>query len=77
MKRLCETKTGYLKIQDQEIQKILKERGLSTQCIQKKNATDCNLMCLAQLCLKINAKMGAINNTVSETNQITRLYKNF
>ena len=76
LKRMCETENGYNEYADGKsihVKKILKERGLSTQCIQGKNAIKCSPMTLAQLLLKVNAKMGGINNAINEDKQrITR-----
>lgn len=77
MKRLCETADGLDTITNVNIKEKLetlglRTGGLRTQCVQRKNAKNCNAMCLAQLCLKINAKMGKVNNIVEETDQIKR-----
>ena len=73
LKRMCETENGYVDAAaDPRVQEILKNRGLSTQCIQNKNAFKCSPMTLAQLLLKVNAKMGGINNSISANNKVTR-----
>ena len=72
MKRICETENGCEEILNPQIKAIVKESGLSTQCIQAKNAQKCNPMTLAQLCLKINAKMGGLNNIIDTSNKFTR-----
>ena len=72
LKRMCETENGFKDATDKRVQLLLKERGLSTQCIQFKNAWKCNPMTLAQLCLKINTKMGGVNNAIGNQNKITR-----
>ena len=72
LKRICETENGSLEIRDNDVQQILKKTGLATQCIQAKNAIKCNNMTLAQICLKINSKMGGANNAIF-SNIITRL----
>lgn len=72
LKRICETENGYTDINDEIVKNIVKESGMSTQCIQAKNAKKCNPMTLAQLCLKINAKMGGLNNAIDTGNKFTR-----
>ena len=72
LKRICETEKGSLEITDDRVRQMLKKTGLPTQCIQAKNAITCNNMTLAQLCLKINSKMGGANNAIL-SNAITRL----
>ncbi|XP_066920100.1 protein argonaute-2-like [Clytia hemisphaerica] len=73
LKRMCETENGYVDAAaDPRVQEVLKNRGLSTQCIQNKNAFKCSPMTLAQLLLKVNAKMGGINNSISNNNKVTR-----
>ena len=72
LKRICETENGSLKIKDDRVRQMLKKNGLTTQCIQAKNAKLCKDMTLAQLCLKINSKMGGANNAIAN-NSITRL----
>ena len=73
MKRLCETEKGSEENPVQDVS-ALRKRGLSTQFIQLKNASKCNPTCLAQILLKINAKMGGINYVIDESpqSQITR-----
>ena len=61
---MCETEIGHTDATSANVKEILKERGLSTQCIQGKNVSKCNPMTLAQLLLKINTKMGGINNAI-------------
>ena len=73
LKRICETENGYTDIQNETVKNIVKESGMSTQCIQAKNAQKCNPMTLAQLCLKINAKMGGLNNAIDTGNKFMRL----
>ena len=72
LKRICETENGSLEIRDDRVRQMLKKNGLATQCIQAKNAKLCKDMTLAQLCLKINSKMGGANNAIAN-NSITRL----
>ena len=72
LKRICETENGSLEIRDDRVRQMLKKNGLATQCIQAKNAKSCKDMTLAQLCLKINSKMGGANNAIAN-NSITRL----
>ena len=72
LKRICETENGSLEIRDDRVRQMLKKNGLATQCIQVKNAKSCKDMTLAQLCLKINSKMGGANNAIAN-NSITRL----
>ena len=72
LKRICETENGQLEIGDHQVREILKQNGLSTQCIHARNAILCKEMTLAQLCLKINSKMGGANNSIA-SNNITRL----
>ena len=72
LKRICETENGSLEIKDERVRQMLKKNGLATQCIQAKNARLCKDMTLAQLCLKINSKMGGANNAIAK-NSITRL----
>ena len=72
LKRICETKNGSLEIMDHKVRQMLGKNGLATQCIQAKNAILCQDMTLAQLCLKINSKMGGANNAIA-SNAITRL----
>ena len=72
LKRICETENGSLEIKDERVRQMLKKNGLATQCIQAKNARLCKDMTLAQLCLKINSKMGGANNAIAN-NSITRL----
>lgn len=72
LKRICETENGYTDIEDENVKQVVKGQGLSTQCIQAKNAQKCNPMTLAQLCLKINAKMGGLNNAIDTSNTFTR-----
>ena len=72
LKRICETDNGSLEITDARVRQMLKKNGLATQCIQARNAKLCKDMTLAQLCLKINAKMGGANNAIAN-NSITRL----
>ena len=72
LKRICETEKGSLEITDDSVRKMLKKTGLATQCIQAENAVACNNVSLAQLCLKINSKMGGANNAIA-SNAITRL----
>ncbi|KAK4336898.1 hypothetical protein RND71_043463 [Anisodus tanguticus] len=36
--------------------------GVATQCVQSKNITKSNLQTISNLCLKINVKLGGINN---------------
>ena len=72
LKRICETENGSLEIKDDRIRQMLRTNGLATQCIQAKNAKLCKDMTLAQLCLKINSKMGGANNAIAN-NSITRL----
>ena len=72
LKRICETENGSLEIGDHQAQQMLKRNGLSTQCIQAKHAISCKDMTLAQLCLKINAKLGGANNSIANHNN-TRL----
>lgn len=70
---MCETENGHTDATSANVKKILKERGLSTQCIQGKNVSKCNPMTLAQLLLKINTKMGGINNAiVNDNRKVTR-----
>lgn len=64
LKRICETENGYKDATSNSVMKVLKEKGLSTQCIQGKNVSKCSPMTLAQLLLKINTKMGGINNAI-------------
>ena len=49
----------------------MRQNGLSTQCIQTRTANSRNDMTLAQLCLKVNTKMGGINNYINR-DRITR-----
>ena len=72
LKRICETENGSLEIKNDAVRQILQKKGLATQCIQAKNAMSCKDMILAQLCLKINSKMGGTNNIIADNN-ITRL----
>ena len=72
LKRICETENGSWEIKDDRVRQMLKKNGLATQCIQAKNARLCKNMTLAQLCLKINSKMGGANNAIA-SNSITRL----
>ena len=72
LKRICETENGSLEIKNDKVRQMLGKNGLATQCIQAKNAISCKDMTLVQLCLKINAKMGGVNNAIA-TNNITRL----
>ena len=72
LKRICETENGSMEIRDDRVRQMLKKNGLATQCIQAKNAKSCKDMTLAQLCLKINSKMGGANNAIAN-NSITRL----
>ena len=74
LKRICETEKGSLEIMDNAVRKVLRENGLATQCIQTENAMDaisCKKGILKQLCLKINSKMGGVNNAIAK-NTITR-----
>jgi len=77
LKTICDTARGSSDINNPKVREILESRGLSTQCIQAKNVKKCNPMTLAQLCLKINAKMGGINNSIDRTNKLTRPGKAF
>lgn len=70
LKRLCDTEAG-LNSAHGNVKEFLRKHGLATQCINANNASDCKDMCLKQLCLKINAKLGGINNVVRK-NEITR-----
>ena len=72
LKRICETENGNLEIKNDKVRQILRKKGLVTQCIQAKNAMSCKDMTLAQLCLKINSKMGGTNNAIAY-NSIIRL----
>ena len=72
LKRICETENGSLEIKNDKVRQMLGKNGLATQCIQAKNAISCKDMTLVQLCLKINAKMGGVNNAIA-TNNVTRL----
>ena len=72
LKRICETENGSMDIKNDKIRQMLGKTGLATQCIQSKNAISCKDMTLAQLCLKINSKMGGANNAIA-SNKITRL----
>ena len=72
LKRICETEKGSLEIMNDNVRQMLRENGLATQCIQADNAITCKDMTLAQLCLKINSKMGGTNNAIV-SNAITRL----
>ena len=72
LKRICETENGSFEIKDERVRQMLKKNGLATQCIQASNARLCKDMTLAQLCLKINSKMGGANNAIAN-NSITRL----
>ena len=72
LKRICETENGSLEIKNDKVRQMLGKNGLATQCIQAKNAKSCKDMTLAQLCLKINSKMGGANNAIAN-NSITRL----
>ena len=65
LKRICETENGSLEIADHQARQMLKRNGLSTQCVQSKHTISCKDMSLAQLCLKINAKMGGANNSIA------------
>ena len=38
--------------------------GVSTQCVQVRNATKINLQTLSNLCLKINVKLGGMNSII-------------
>ena len=72
LKRICETENGSLEIKNDKVRQMLGKNGLVTQCIQAKNAILCKDMALAQLCLKINSKMGGVNNAIAP-NAVTRL----
>ena len=72
LKRICETENGSLEIKNDKVRQILGKNGLATQCIQAKNAISCKDMTLAQLCLKINSKMGGANNAIAP-HSVTRL----
>ena len=72
LKRICETEYGSLEIKNDKVRQMLGKNGLVTQCIQAKNAILCKDMALAQLCLKINSKMGGANNAIVP-NTVTRL----
>ena len=72
LKRICETENGSLEIKNDKVRQILGKNGLATQCIQAKNAMSCKDMTLAQLCLKINSKMGGANNAIAP-HSVTRL----
>ena len=72
LKRICETENGSMEIKNNKVREMLGKKGLATQCIQAKNAITCKDMTLAQLCLKINSKMGGANNAIAPNN-VTRL----
>ena len=65
LKRICETENGSIEIENDKVRQMLGKNGLTTQCIQAKNAISCKDMTLAQLCLKINSKMGEANNAIA------------
>ena len=54
-----------MEIKNDKVRQMLGKNGLATQCIQAKNAISCKDMTLAQLCLKINSKMGEANNAIA------------
>lgn len=72
IKRLCETENGFTGFSDPDVRNLIKNKGVCTQCIQSKNVLKCNPMTLAQLCLKINSKMGGTNNVIDNNNKVTR-----
>ena len=72
LKRICETENGSVEIKNDKVRQMLRKNGLATQCIQVNNAIKCKDMTLAQLCLKINSKMGGANNAIAP-NTVTRL----
>lgn len=52
--------------------------GLATQCVQSKNVNKTSPQTLSNLCLKINVKLGGINNILLPSSRsVTNKYAGF
>lgn len=52
--------------------------GLATQCVQSKNVNKTSPQTLSNLCLKINVKLGGINNILLPSSRsVTNKYASF
>lgn len=52
--------------------------GLATQCVQSKNVNKTSPQTLSNLCLKINVKLGGINNILLPSSRsVTNKYTGF